>query len=153
MSTSQRRQTYFPSTSLDVSSSLTLRFGADRIILDSRPGDWFLPVLEKICDLGTLPPNWNSYRAVPIRIEAAVASISILLKLLLPTDPHPSIVPTSRGGILIEWHENGIDLEIDVHSLSHVHLAFSEGDIQEEIDRASTDLIGEKLQMLRCPIK
>ena len=150
---SQRRQSYFPSTLMESSSSLTLPFGTDKILLESTPGNWLLPVLEKICDLGTLPPNWNSYRARPIRIEAAAASISILLTLLKPTDPTPSIVPTSGGGILIEWHENGIDLEIDVHSLSHVHLAYGEGDTQEEIDRANLELIEEKMQILRRPIE
>jgi len=138
---------------MEASLPLELRFGADTIILESVPGDWFLPMLEKICELGTLPPNWNSYRSKPIRTEAAVASISTLLNLLGPNDTPPSIVPTSRGGILLEWHENGIDLEVDVRSLSHVHLAYDDGDTQEEIDRASLESIEEKLRMMRRSIK
>jgi len=138
---------------MEVSPRLVLRFGADRIILEPVPGDWLLPMLEKICELGTLPPNWNSYRSKAISTDAAVASISILLNLLRPSDPPPSIVPTSRGGILLEWHENGIDLEVDVRSSSQVHLAYNDGDVEEEIDRASLEAIGETLQMLRLSIE
>lgn len=152
-STLQRRQSRFSLVSMEASPSLELRVGADTITLERAPGNWFIPILKKISELGALPSNWNSYGSKPISTEAAEFAIWILQNLLQPTDPMPSLVPTSRGGILIEWHENGIDLEVDVRSMSHVHLVFERGDIPEEIDRASVELIGEKLQMLRLPNK
>ncbi|HEY3241769.1 MAG TPA: hypothetical protein VGM03_00330 [Phycisphaerae bacterium] len=33
---------------------------------------------------------------------------------VLPDDaPAPAVVPTSRGGLQLEWHTRGIDLEIE----------------------------------------
>ena len=42
--------------------------------------------------------------------------------------PAPQLVPTPSGGIQAEWHENGIDLEIE--TLSSTRFAFYFEDLE-----------------------
>ena len=39
--------------------------------------------------------------------------MALLLSILGPEDSTPAVVPTSQGGLHIEWHRHGIDLEIE----------------------------------------
>jgi len=41
-------------------------------------------------------------------------------EFLGPTTPPPIIVPTVRGGIQLEWHTKGIDIEVYVDSRDSV---------------------------------
>ncbi len=41
--------------------------------------------------------------------------------------PVPQVVPSANGSIQLEWHTLGIDLEIEVESLSAFHVFFSDG--------------------------
>jgi hypothetical protein len=54
-----------------------------------------------------LEKGWNSYRAVPIE-EKAIQFASIL------TEMAPQIVPTTGGGIQLEWHCEGLDIELEI---------------------------------------
>ena len=142
-----------PSTTMETAEPLVARFGNGEIIFETAPDDWILPLIERICELGSLGRNWNSYGAQEIRADIAAKTIVLLLNLLSPDDPKPAVVPTSRGGILLEWHEAGIDLEVDVRSPSWIHLAFDDGTNQEELDRTSFEAVGNKLDLLRRRIK
>lgn len=138
---------------MDEKFPLVVPFGQDRFVFEPAPEDWILPLMEEVCELGSLPPNWNSYGARPIRPEIAATTMVLLLNVLLPDDPVPSVVPTSRGGILLEWHEAGIDLEIDIRSPSCFHVSLEIDHRCDEFEPASPELIAEKLSLLRSRIK
>ena len=82
-----------------------------------------------------------------------MAAVTLLLNLLSPDDPLPSVVPTSRGGILLEWHEGGIDLEIDIRSPSWFHVVLEDGEYEEECDHADLEVVQQKLNLLRSRLK
>jgi len=44
-------------------------------------------------------------------------AVEFLLRVALPHVPPPAIVPLSDGGIQLEWHEGGVDLEISFSDL------------------------------------
>jgi hypothetical protein len=73
---------------------------------------WFDPLIQGFVDLLTLPPNWDSYGAVVIDPKVVQDAMSFIHGLLGPTSPAPRVVPLSDGGLQLEWHRNGIDLEI-----------------------------------------
>ena len=93
--------------------------------------------------------NIDIYGGQPINPEIAATVVTLLLNVLQPNDPAPAFVPTSRGGILFEWHEEGIDLEVDIRSPSWIHVAFEKDNHEEEFDRADLEVIAEKLNLLR----
>jgi hypothetical protein len=111
------------------------------------------PILERISKLLSLPANWDTHGARPINPGIATKAIELILGMLKPNDPQPSVVPTSRGGILLEWHEAGIDLEVDIRSPSSIHVAFEQDDHEEEFEHATDELIADKLNLLRDRIR
>ena len=58
--------------------------------------------------IGKLSQNWDSYGAPPIT-EAALKVGREVIKMLRESEPF--VTPCSNGGIQLEWHERGIDLE------------------------------------------
>lgn len=84
--------------------------------------DWFPLILPALSQCLFLKENWDSYGARRIFPEAVESAVSILASL--PRNvPKPAIVPTSEGNIQLEWHESGIDLELEVgrRGLQHVY--------------------------------
>jgi hypothetical protein len=83
-------------------------------------------------ELLKLPANWNSYGATPIRPDAVQAARDILGKIVRSDTPQPAVVPTVRGGVQLEWHTQGIDLEIEIPESGQFHVWYE--DPQEEIE-------------------
>ncbi|MGP0071796.1 MAG: hypothetical protein ACLPWF_07675 [Bryobacteraceae bacterium] len=76
----------------------------------------FLKSVEAVADLLSLPPGWNSYSAKPIDHENARQAIRLLAEFLKPSMLPPSVVPTVRGGIQLEWHTRGVNVETYIES-------------------------------------
>lgn len=73
---------------------------------------WFDPLMQGFVDLLTLPPNWDSYGAGTIDSRIVQAALDCMNAVLGPNSPAPRVVPLSSGGLQLEWHRKGIDLEI-----------------------------------------
>jgi hypothetical protein len=76
----------------------------------------FLKSVEGVVDLLRLPAGWNSYSAKPIEPRNAIRAIRLLAEFLGPETPPPVAVPTVRGGIQLEWHTKGVNIEVYVDS-------------------------------------
>ena len=63
-----------------------------------------------------LPPDWDGYGAKPTSASAAIQAVSILAKLVKAGGRPPQLVPTNTGGVQLEWHVGGKDVEIEVLS-------------------------------------
>jgi hypothetical protein len=73
---------------------------------------WFDAVMQGFVDLLTLPPNWNSYGAGAIDLDVVRTAMTFINEVLGPQSPAPSVVPLSSGGLQLEWHRKGMDLEM-----------------------------------------
>lgn len=79
------------------------------------PPDPIVNVIRKASELVHLPTGWNSYGAKPVANEAVEAAITFLVEAI-PASRNvvaPAVVPTVRGGLQLEWHRRGVDLEIE----------------------------------------
>ena len=76
--------------------------------------DTLLPVIERVVDLAELPGGWNSYEANPVSATALHRTLEFLLEHVTPGVDHPAVVPTVRGGLQLEWHDNGLDVEVEI---------------------------------------
>ena len=74
--------------------------------------DWLYSVLDKLQSIALLPPDWDSYGGAPLTFDAALASLKFLAKYLSESAMEPSVVPSSTGGIQLEWHRHAGDLEV-----------------------------------------
>jgi len=88
-----------------------------------------------------LPSDWDSYGARPIDRRKVEAARQLLVTLLVNDAPMPAIVPTSDGGIQLEWHRCGANLEVKAVSERSFEVFFEdlateqvwEGAIQEDL--------------------
>ena len=81
-----------------------------------------------------MPPNCDSYGALPIEPRSAAIAFDILSESVNRGTPRPTIVPTIQGGVQLEWHTDGIDLEVKIGPGAKVHIFFEDksGDIPIE---------------------
>ncbi|MEK7996278.1 MAG: hypothetical protein AAB403_20960 [Planctomycetota bacterium] len=75
---------------------------------------WQASVLMKVTELLSLRPGWDSYSAPVLKHDAAMFAMIVLQNVMKPGTPEPSVVPSSTGGVQLEWHVKDIDLEIHV---------------------------------------
>lgn len=115
----------------------------------SRNAVWLQSVAVRLRRLITLPPNWNSYGGLPVSPFAAGTAISMLYDLLRDSDPAPTIVPTSRGGVQIEWHTLSKDLEIEIAPSGDTRIYYSNEDDDFEWEGNRRDCPFSLLEVIR----
>jgi hypothetical protein len=75
---------------------------------------WQVEVQGQLLQFAKMSTGWDSYDAPPVTWDAGMFALSILNDVMRPRTPIPQVVPASVGGVQLEWHEKGIDLEIRV---------------------------------------
>lgn len=112
---------------------------------------WQVDVQRHLVRLVAMKTGWDSYNAPPLRRDAGFFAIEILHSIMRPRTPAPQVVPSSAGGIQLEWHEKGIDLEIHVTGPYECELWF-----QDHRDPASPPPLAialtDDLSVLQRPI-
>lgn len=73
-----------------------------------------LRALERACELQRLPRGWNSHGAEPVSDTAFRQVIEFLTAYVVRGVAGPALVPTVRGGLQLEWHRRGVDIEVEV---------------------------------------
>lgn len=81
---------------------------------------WLDPTVERLAHLLGLAADWDSCGAQAVDPEKADLALNTLLAVMNAESPPPAIVPTSNGGIQLEWHRSGIDLEIEPVSFNRI---------------------------------
>lgn len=100
-------------------------------IIDSANGDLDLlnTIAKSINELLLLEPDWDSYGGLPTSEVAARKAIRIVSGIVAQSARLPAIVPVNDGGIQLEWHNNGWDVEIEVHPDGAVSTFIDNGSI------------------------
>lgn len=99
--------------------------------LQGQPPGWIEPTLKALGQLLTLPPNWDSYDARPVDLANVWAAWQLLAATLRDDSPPPAVVPTNDGGVQVEWHTQGIDLEIIVATPRPWYVSFEDAQTGE----------------------
>lgn len=98
----------------------------------------YVRTVQTLIELLELPGGWNSYNAKPIRKENVTFAVDLLSRLMHGNTPGPNVVPKVRGGVQLEWHTRGINLEISIDSPDGVKF-FAE-DISRSQEAVESDL-------------
>lgn len=86
----------------------------------------FFATVRRMTQLLALPPGWDSYGAKAIDRHRALAALYLVWLAVVNGASAPVIVPTSDGGIQLEWHRRGADLEIKVVSEALLQVFFED---------------------------
>ncbi len=87
---------------------------------------WQTEVLGRLCTLLQLPQNWDGYGTPSLRRDACMFALEILERVMQPRTPLPQVVPSSVGGIQLEWHERDVDLELHIATPYRCELWFED---------------------------
>lgn len=101
---------------------------------------WLEAVGDRLQTLVDLPANWNSRGARRVTAQAVRTALAVLVNVMAADSRMPTIVPTVRGGLQLEWHGEGIDLEIEIdHPGGGAEVAFEDAETEIEFDEPLTD--------------
>jgi hypothetical protein len=75
-----------------------------------------------------LPSDWDGYGSPSPSSLAAEAAFRVVTALEDGRVPRPHVCPVSGGGIQIEWHVGGRDLEFEIHEDGEVTFLAVSGD-------------------------
>lgn len=106
---------------------------------EGEPPTWLFPSLQAMRDLLDLPEDWDSYGARTVNIGAVTSAIQLLTSIMRPETPAPAVVPTNLGGVQLEWHTRGIDLEIEIRPQARAHVCYQDHlrAVEREVEIAS----------------
>jgi hypothetical protein len=101
------------SNSMEPANEIVIKFDEDRAA-GPIPA-WVLPTAEAFAGVLELPPGWNSYNARAVDPRTIESAGRLLASVMEESTPPPAVVPTVRGGVQLEWHRNGLDIEIAIN--------------------------------------
>jgi len=126
----------------------------EKLIITSEGAEpaWFGPTVQALSELLKLSSGWNSYGARPVDIGLVRSALELMAATMRPDTPPPSVVPTSRGGVQLEWHLGGIDLEVEVLAPGHFSVAYEDSgdgdDWEAELRGSDLKVLEEALDKL-----
>lgn len=82
--------------------------------LRRRKPSWQDDMVSTLCRFVELPHGWDSYSGKPLRHDTGMFVLQLMNGMMGPSIPSPYLVPVSNGGVQIEWHQNGFDIELYV---------------------------------------
>ena len=94
--------------------------------------NWFQAVASRLVVLSQLGENWDSYGAKPISVRAITSAMQLVSEIMRDDIPVPGIVPTTPGGIQLEWHIVGIDFEVEISPEGNLSVFFEDATGQIE---------------------
>lgn len=121
--------------------------------LFNRPPQWQLETDERLADLMLLHRGWNGPQSGPIGIAMASYIRSLLQSVMQRDTPLPAFVPAHGGSVQLEWHQNGLDVELMVYRPLDAELSvrFHDGrdPIEDEPLSINFDLLSKVLSELK----
>lgn len=85
---------------------------------------WLGRVKKRMAKLAQLPPNWDSYGAVPVDPRIPRLAEDLVEWFAVDGMPPPDVFSTSDGGMQIEWHIRRVNIEIEISPTEGTNLYF-----------------------------
>lgn len=75
--------------------------------------NWWAPVIGRVREIASLPSGWDSYGAARVDRRNIVRALNFLIQVVGGNAPVPNIVALPDGGLQLEWHRGGMDVEVE----------------------------------------
>lgn len=107
--------------------------GELRVYVESANLPWWFDehLNEELNRLFALPAGWDGSSSDEVTIQAVQETVAVLAAIVDETSSPPQFFPLHDGGIQVEWHVGGNDIEIEVNGagVAYVFAARSDGAI------------------------
>lgn len=77
---------------------------------------WLRDIAQRLDELTDFPTGWDGHDARPMTEDAVVMMLHVLQQVATPGVPVPDMVLSPEGGLQVEWHQGGWDVEIEVRA-------------------------------------
>ena len=95
---------------------------------------WRSTVEARLKKLATYKNGWDGYQSPPPHPSVVAYARSVLNSVMQFDTPPPAIVPMSEGGLQLEWHREGYDIELAIYSTVDVELSIEFPDDRESVE-------------------
>lgn len=96
------------------------------IFLDQAEATWPRHAAEQLYKIMALKDGWDGYQAGQIRRDVVEYVQDLLSKIMRNHTPAPYVTPMSNEGVMLEWHQHGIDLEIEIEKPGTLWVSFED---------------------------
>jgi hypothetical protein len=110
---------------------------------------WLEPTLSRMRELSALGRDWDRRGSAAVRQDALQFAYSVLMEVMAPTTPAPSIVPLGHGGVQLLWKSPSAEIEVEVvlpNNIIIYHLDRTNG---AEDEQAATTEFSALARLLR----
>jgi hypothetical protein len=101
-----------PDAMITPSMYMASRAGQYAVGLNASPA-WLNDLIPRLERLSILEAGWDGYRARPIERNPLLRAWNFIKQIAPHVRVPPAMVPTVSGGVALEWHRNGIEIEIE----------------------------------------
>jgi hypothetical protein len=108
-------------------------------------------IQPQLTELTQYPVGWDSYGAPPLREDTAIFAMFVLNSVMRLQTPLPQVVPSSAGGVQLEWHEKGIDLELHITAPFECEMCFCDHQ-NNNAQATSVRITKPDFSILKAPI-
>lgn len=105
---------------------------------------WRHRIERRLNDIAHLKFGWDGHNGKLVNAVTLQFTIEILVGLMRPHIPEPSIGATSYGGIQIEWHRKGWDVEIEIVAPNRLEI-FTRNVQTDQIEEFSLGIVLDRL--------
>ena len=90
--------------------------------------DWLSTAINRINELAQLPEGWDGSSALPLSMTCVSAMTSFVSSpLIQDLQEKPQIVPTTDGGLVLEWHTMEFDFSLETSPIEPPTFYYHEG--------------------------
>lgn len=147
LSWSSRQDATFSGRDIEVpQAAATVETGPLHVFLGGAP--WARIVVSRLERLATLEKNWDAEGAASPSSAAFLESLDLLADLMERDTPPPAIVPTSQGGLSLEWHSGTQSIEVEVPSRGAPTVYFRDSTTAEEWDDCKLSQVRSRVRYL-----
>jgi hypothetical protein len=104
---------------------------------------WPDSIGDRLFQLLRLPVGWDGHGARPPSRTIVDYACYLLARLTRPGVPPPFVAPLSSGGLQLEWHRKGWDLEIEIEGPGQLYVYANELATDQEWEAELTDDLTE----------
>ena len=84
--------------------------------------NWRDAAFARLLQLGNLQTGWDGHYGKPLDEGISTMAAALLERFESWRAPMPAIMPLSDGGVQIEWHRKGWDIEIEMVSKGEINV-------------------------------
>lgn len=99
---------------------------------------WERDAGARLVHLMSLNVGWDGSDSPAVRSEIATFAWSALSSIMTSKTPIPFIAPVSGGGVQLEWHTDGLDIELYIPQPSKAELYIEYQDGREPVEEDIT---------------